>query len=260
MSNLPSPNRSQPFLLFPAAVAISLLGACTVLSPRPVMPISEVVSMSRDAQPDQVIRRIDTSRTSYALRGSDFAKLADAGVPAKVLDHLQQGFVNDVDLLTRYWVLGESLGGCGSCYPQPVDLASLGNGGNGMADARGIHRYATFSRPQGLPEWVTAVPGNITAPGITVDEISRMIKDGAPAGDIVARIRNSRLHDIIATGGITKISTHFVAGLSGSELAQLRMDGASDEVLDALQQKYLAEYIEFARIRYQSWGKGSQQL
>jgi hypothetical protein len=122
-----------------AAFAL-LLGACSVMTPRPATPISEVVTLSKGGQPEQVINRIGSSKTTYALRGSDFAKLADTGVPSKVLDYLQQTFVNDVDLLTRYWVLGESLGGCVSCYPQPLDLANLASGGNGMADARDVAR------------------------------------------------------------------------------------------------------------------------
>jgi hypothetical protein len=231
-----------------------VLSACSVLTPRPVTPISDVVALSKGGEPERVIDRIASSKTTYALRGSDFAKLADAGVPPKVLDALQQAFVNDVDLLTRYWVLGESLGGCSSCYPQPLDLASLATGGNGMGDATGITRVTTFGRPQGLPDWVTASPGR--GPGITIGDVERMVKEGTPGADIAARIRSSHLIDVIGTGGLTKISTHYVAGLSGSELAQLQKDGATDEVLDALQQKYLAEYIEFARIRYQSWGKG----
>lgn len=233
-----------------------LLGACSVMTPRPVTPISEVVTLSKGDQPEQVINRIGSSKTTYALRGSDFGKLADAGVPPKVLDYLQQAFVNDVDLLSRYWVLGESLGGCASCYPQPVDLANLANGGNGMADAHDVARYSTYGKPQGLPDWVTAFPGNANAPGLTVGQVEQMVKDGTPGADIAARIRTSRLHDIIGTEGISKVSTHYVAGLSGSELAQLHKDGASDEVQDALQQKFLAEYIEFSRIRYQSLGKG----
>lgn len=238
-----------------AAFAL-LLGACSVMTPRPVTPISEVVTLSKDGQPEQVINRIGSSKTTYSLRGSDFGKLADAGVPPKVLDYLQQTFVNDVDLLTRYWVLGESLGGCVSCYPQPLDLANLASGGNGMADARDVARTSTFAKPQGLPDWVTAIPGSINAPGLTIGEIERLVKDGTPGADIAARIRASRLYDIIGTQGIGRVGTHYVAGLSGSELAQLHKDGASDEVLDALQQKFLAETIEFARIRYQSWGKG----
>ena len=242
------------------AACTLLLVACSAMTPRPATPISEVVTLSKSAQPEQVINRIGSSRTTYALRGSDFGKLADAGVPPKVLDYLQQTFVNDVDMLTRYWVLGESLGGCVPCYPQPLDLATLASGGNGMADAHDVARFYTYGKPQGLPDWVTAIPGDVNAPGLTIGEIERLVKDGAPGPDVAARIRASRLHDIIGTQGIEKVSTHYVAGLSGSELAQLRKDGASDEVLDALQQKFLAEFIEFARIRYQSWGKGSGQM
>ncbi|MBI3526739.1 MAG: hypothetical protein HY067_02105 [Betaproteobacteria bacterium] len=243
--------------LLSVAIFALLLGACSVITPRQATPISEVVNLSKNGQPEQVINRIGSSKTTYALRGSDFGKLAEAGVPPKVLDYLQQAFLNDVDLLTRYWVLGESLGGCVSCYPQPVDLANLAGGGNGMADAQYVARYSTYGKPQGLPDWVTAIPGNINAPGLTIGEIEQMVKDGTPGADIAARIRASRLYDIIGTGGLTKVSTHYVAGLSGSDLAQLHKDGASDEVPDALQQKFLAEYIEFSRIRYQSWGKGS---
>ena len=251
---------SQKFITlsyrFSIAACALLFGACSVMTPRTATPISEVVTLSKGGQPDRVIDRIATAKTTYALRGSDFGKLAEAGVPPKVLDALQQYFVNDVDLLTRYWVLGESLGGCVSCYPQPLDLTNLANGGNGMADASNVGRFSTFSKPQGLPEWVTAVPGGATAPGLTIGEIAKLVKDGTPATDLAARIRTSRLYDIIGNGGFTRVSTHYIAGLSGSELAQLSKDGASDEVVDALQQKYLAEYIEFSRIRYQSWGKG----
>jgi hypothetical protein len=251
-------NRQFPSVLtgFSVFAFALLIGACSILTPRPATPISEVVTLSK-GNPDQAISRIAAAKTSYALRGSDFGKLADAGVPPKVLDYLQQAFVNDVDLLTRYWVLGESIGGCESCYPQPVDLSNLATGGNGMADAHGIARYSTFSKPQGLPDWVTAFPGNVNAPGLTIGEIERLVKDGTPAAELAARIDTSRLYDIIGTQGFTQISTHYVAGLSGSELAKLHTDGASDQVVDALQRKFIAEYIEFARIRYESWGKGS---
>ena len=243
---------------FSLAACAFLFGACSILTHRPVMPISEVVALSKSNQ-GQAINRSAVSKTSYALRGSDFGKLADAGVPPKVLDYLQQAFVNDVDLLTRYWVSGQSLGGCVSCYPQPVDLANLASGGNGMADASGVARYYTFGKPQGLPDWVTAFPGKVNAPGLTIGEIERLVKEGTPGAELAARIRASRLYDIIGTQGIGPVSTHYVSGLSGSELAQLHKDGASDEVLDALQQKFMAEFIEFGRIRYQSWGGGGIQ-
>jgi len=254
--NHPSP--SVPFTILLIACALLFCG-CSVMSARPIMPISEVVSLSQGS-PDQAINRVSTSKTVYALRGSDFGKLADAGVPPAVLDYLQQSFVNDVDLLTRYWATGESLGGCGSCYPQPVDLATLGSGGNGMADASGVGHFYTYGKPEGLPDWVTAFPGYPNAPGLTIAEVEQLVKQGTPSADLAARIQASRLHDIIGNQGLTKISTHLTAGLSGSQLAQLHKDGASDEVLDALQHKFLAEYIEFGRIRYQSWGKGQAPM
>jgi hypothetical protein len=248
-----------PALLLALATAL-LLGACSILTPRPVTPISEVVNLSKGSPPEQVVSRIRSSRTTYALRGSDFGKLADAGVPPGVLDHLQQSFYNEVDLLTRYWVLGESLGGCTSCYPQPVDLSNLARDGDGMADPGNIAGYSTFSRPQGLPDWISAVPGRTGAPAITVDQVAQMVRDGKPANDVVAQIDNSRVHDFIDTsGGISNISTHLTVGLSGSELAQLHADGVPDPVLDALQKKTLAEFIEFHRLRYLSLGKGSIQ-
>jgi hypothetical protein len=255
-----SPGITNTLALLLALSAAFVLGACSILSPRPVTPISEVVNLSKGGPPERVVNRIRTARTTYALRGSDFGKLADAGVQPKVLDHLQQSFYDDVDLLTRYWVLGESPGGCTSCYPLPVDLSTLAQDGNGMADPGDISNYATFSRPQGLPDWITAVPGKVTAPGITVDQVAQMVRDGRPANDVVAEIDNSRIHDFIDTsGGISNISTHFTVGLKGSELARLHADGVPDPVLDALQKKALAEFIEFHRLRYQSWGKGSIQ-
>jgi hypothetical protein len=257
-----SPRQSSGFLSTPALVAALfatfLVGACSILSPRPATPISEAVNWSKGGSAEQAISRIRSSRTTYALRGSDFGKLADIGVPPQVLDHLQQSFYNDVDLLTRYWVTGGSLGGCASCYPQPVDLSTLAQGGNGMADPGNTFRYITVSRPQGLPDWVTAVPGRIGARAITVDQVAQMVRDGKPAGDVVAEIDNARIHDFIDTGGgLSNISTHFTVGLTGSELAQLHANGVPEPVLDALQRKTLAEFIEFHRMRYQSWGKGS---
>ncbi len=255
---LPIVTKTRALLL--ALCAAYVLGGCSILTPRPVTPISEVVNSSKGGPPEQAVSRIRSSRTSYALRGSDFGKLADAGVQPTVLDYLQQSFYNDVDLLTRYWALGESLGGCASCYPQPVDLSTLAQGGNGMADPGNTFRYITLSRPQGLPDWITAVPGKTGAPGITVDQVAQMVKDGKPANDVVAQIDNSRMHDFIDTsGGISNISTHFTVGLMGSELARLHTDGVPDPVLDALQRKVLAEFIEFHRLRYVNLGKGSIQ-
>src|SRR5262245_20400186 len=94
----------------PALVITTLLlAACATLNPSPAVPISEVVSLSKaGAPPEQVIARI--GRTVYAPRGSDFGKLAELGVQPPVLDFIQTRFVNDVELLTRTYVQGDSRG------------------------------------------------------------------------------------------------------------------------------------------------------
>ncbi len=241
------------------AAVVLLLGSCSGLSSRPVMPVSEVIVLSKAALPEQAIQRIDSARTTYALRGSDFARLADAGVPPSVLDYLQQAFVNDVDLLTRYWVQRKPLGTCTCFYPQPVDLAKLADGGDGMADIGKTISPSTPVKPQGLPEWVTVYPGRPGAPALTIGEIRRLVKESTPETDLSSRIGASRLRDFMGTVGGGKYGSHFTAGLTGSELAQLKIDGASEAVLDALQQKFLAEYIEFSRIRYLAMGHGSNR-
>lgn len=251
-------NRASATLRQAALICAALLalGACSALKPRPVTPISEIVAACKSGA-QRAVELSRRSKTSYALRGSDFGRLADAGCRPEVLDELQQSFYNDVDLLTRYWVLGESLGGCDSCYPQPVDLSTLGSGGNGMADASDLGRSSDYSRPAGLPSWVTAHPGSAGGAAITVEQAAQMLKAGKSADEVVATIENSRMHEYLDLAGITNISTHFRPALTGSELAGRRKEGMPDAVLDALQRKHLAEFIEFLRVRYQSWGKGS---
>jgi hypothetical protein len=246
----------HPAARLAGAALLAALAACSVLEPRPVTPIAEVVATCKGPQPQAGLDAALRTKTTYALRGSDFGKLAAAGCPGPVLDTLQQKFYDDTDLLTRYWVLGESLGGCDRCFPQPVDLSTLGSARNGMADASGISRISDFSRPAGLPGWVTAYPGPANGPAITADAAAQLIKQGRSADEVVAEIGRSRAHDFIEDRGITSVGTHFKAGLHGSKLAALAADGVPDPVLDALQRKYLAEFIEFNRVRYQSWGKG----
>ena len=240
--------------------ALLIVGACSVMSPRPFTPISEVVEACKSGA-QRAVQLSGKSKTSYALRGSDFGKLADAGCEPEVLDNLQRSFYSDVDLLTRYWATGESLGGCNSCFPQPLDLSTLDSGGNGMGDGSNLGRILDYSRPVGLPAWVTAYPGPLNGPAITVEQAAQMVKDGRSADEVVATIESSRVHDYLdLSGGITSISTRYKPALTGSELASRAKEGMPDPVLDALQRKHLAEFIEFLRIRYQSLGKGPNPI
>lgn len=241
-----------------AAGLVLLHSACAGVGPRPPLPVSEVVAMSKSGTaPELIITKIRTTRTAYAAHGSDFGKLADLGVKPPVLDVIQVRFVNDVELLTRYFVLGESLGGCVYCFPQPLDLANLASGGNGMSPHLPTGNYTGAGRPPGVPEWVPSSPGIAFAgaPGITVDEIATRAKEGMPAEELASQIRRSRVEGLIATGGLT-LGTMSSVGLSGSLLATLHQEGVPDVVLDALQEQYLAQFVEFQRLRYQNYGKG----
>ncbi len=245
----------------PARLGAALLAVSAVANPavlhaeRQPLPIAEVVDLSKSGSlPEQVIQRIKSSRTTFALRGSDFAKLKAAGVPDPVLDYLQQAFVDDLDQLTRYWVLGESLGGCGSCYPQPVDLNTM-QSGYSRVRATPPSRYAP-SKPPGTPDWVPFPPTRSTGARLSVDQIAEMARRGMPEGQLVQRIRTAHLENVIGVGGLTGIHTHPAAGLGGAELARLKERGVPNRALDALQGRFLAEFIEAERLRYQNLGKG----
>jgi hypothetical protein len=237
-------------------VLLTLSGCARWYTPRNPMPIAEVVRLSKSkASPTQVIQRIRDSGTTYALRGSDFAKLKADGVPDPVLDYLQQSFVDDLDLQTRYWVTGEaSLGACSWCYPQPVDVDKL-ESGYGVVPAIPPGTYQA-GRPMGTPDWVPYPQKPPSGAFISGSDIEQMSKDGVPEAQIIERINHSPLKDVIGVGGTLTIRTQPVAGLSGSELALLHEEGVAYPVLDALQGQFLAQFIETERLRYMNIGQG----
>ena len=231
-----------------------LSGCATFNSPRKPMPITELVALSKSgAESSLVIQRIRDSRTTYALRGSDFSKLKAIGVPDPVLDYLQQSFVDNLDLYTRYWVTGAGLGGCSFCYPQPVDVDTL-ESGYGEVPATPPGQYLP-DKPQGTPAWVPYPPKVPSAEQISVSDIEQMAKDGVSDAQIIERINHSRLTQVIGVGGTFVIRTQPVAGLSGSELAGLYGGSVGYPVLDALQGQFLAQFIEVERLRYMNLGK-----
>jgi hypothetical protein len=238
---------------------VALAGGCAGAGPRPPLPVSEVVKLSKEnTAPELVIAQLRSTRTVYAARGSDFGKLADLQVKPPVLDFIQVKFVGDVELLTRYAVLGESLGGCVYCFPQPLNLAGLGAGGNGMSPDLPTGNYTYGGRPPGVPTWVPASPALAfeNAPALSVDEIARRAKQGTPTEELVRQVRSSRLEGLIAQGGST-LGTLSYVGLYGSQLATLHQEGVPDPVLDAIQEQYLAQFVEYQRLRYQNWGHAS---
>jgi hypothetical protein len=236
-------------------VFLFVLSSCATFdSPRKPMPITELVALSNSgAESSLVIQRIRDSRTTYALRGSDFSKLKANGVPDPVLDYLQQSFVDNLDLYTRYWVTGAGLGGCSFCYPQPVDVGAL-ESGYGAVPATPPGQYLP-DKPQGTPAWVPYPPKMPYAEQISVSDIEQMAKDGVSDAQIIERINHSRLTQVIGVGRTFVIRTQPVAGLSGSELAGLYGESVGYPVLDALQGQFLAQFIEVERLRYMNLGK-----
>jgi hypothetical protein len=241
-----------------ALLALPALASAAVYGPREPLPIGEVVNLSRSgASAEQVIQRIRDSATTYALRGSDFVKLKAAGVPDPALDYLQQSFVDHVDLLTRYWVLGGNLGGCSFCYPQPVNIDAMLSGYANVS-ATPPTRFVLY-KPAGTPNWVPYPPSGFGGARLSVDQIVELAGSGMPAADLVQRIRSAQLTHVIGIGGHTAVRTHPVAGLGGAELARLKEQGVPDAALDALQGQFLAAFIETERLRYKLLGKGSKR-
>jgi len=246
-----------PRVILGLLLLLALCACARWYTPRQPLPIAEVVESSKSGtSPSLVIKRIRESGTTYSLRGSDFAKLKADGVQDPVLDYLQQSFVDDLDLFTRYWVTGEaSLGACSFCYPQPVDVEKL-ESGYGVVPAP-PPGYYQVGRPIGTPEWVPYPQKLLTGAAVSVTDIEKMAKDGVPDAQIIERLNGSPLTHVIGVGGTFTIRTQPVAGLSGAELAQLHEQGVSYAVLDTLQGQFLSQFIETERLRYQNIGQGS---
>ncbi|MCW5619822.1 MAG: hypothetical protein KIS79_01775 [Burkholderiales bacterium] len=233
----------------PAVVlACSLLfGACA--APQPI-PIGQVMQSARSGESAQrVIETLRSSKTTYALRGSDFGKLRNAGVPDAVLDHVQQQFFDDVDLLTRYWVLGDSVGGCVRCVPLEVDLSDPA-----APRMTSTSTSPSVAHPQGMPSWYR--PYSPRREEVSLPQIREMARSGISEQALLEQLRNRRLDHVVGVGGIGTVRTRPLAGISGSELAQLYSDGVPDAVIDEVQTIFLGQFVETERLRYQNLGKG----
>jgi len=241
------PNRFRAALSTLLLSCVLVLGACAIPER---MPIESVISGGRSGQSASgIIQSLKSSKTTYALRGSDFGRLREAGVADEVLDHVQQQFIDDVDLLTRYWVLGESVGGCVRCVPLEVDLRD-------MSAPRTVPTSTAMwpNRPQGMPSWYR--PYSPRRSALSLAQIEEMANGGMTEEEMVARVRASRLESVVGVGGFGTIRTHPVAGVSGSQLADLRAAGVPDAVIDEVQALFLAQFVEIQRLRYQNLGKG----
>ena len=219
-----------------ALLTLLALSSCANwYTPRTPMPIAEVVTLSKSgASTEQVIRRIRDSGTTYALRGSDFAKLKADGVPDPVLDFLQQSLVNDLDFLTRYWDLGGGLGACKFCYPQPVDVDKL-ESGFGVVPATPPGQYQT-DKPTGAPDWLPPLLSPPTGAPVSISDVVKMSKDGVPEAQIVERIRTSRLEGVFGHARRGRREQPRVVRLRGDLLQLLELDLPAPRDLQRLEE------------------------
>ena len=242
-------------------LASAMFGGCSSFAPRQAVPISDITSAAESGQSSQqILSSMRTAKTVYALRGSDFVILAERGVPEQVLDELQQQFFSDVQLMAQRWYQDRLAGGPTSFFPQPVDLNNLDRGGNGMAPTTNLGRTTSASRPPGVPEWVPAHPAPPFNQRISVGDIVQMTKNSDSTPEIVATIRKSHIQPLYGDPGNVVARTR-TAALTGSTYARLAQQGVALEILDALQATYLADHLEWSRLRYwNSKGSGPMSM
>ena len=239
-------NRRVGFASASMIIACVMVAGCASVTPQAVTPISTVTeAAARGDSSETIIAQIRSTKTTYALRGSDFAKLDQRGVPGPVLDELQQRFFGDVQLFTERWYMGRSAGGPTSIYPQPVDLDNLDRDGDGMAPTTDVGRMTHGTRPPGVPTWVPPYPA-VAGDPITTDDVLAMSNSGQPPEQIVEKIRKSRVA-VLYTDSPSAISLRRTAAITGTVYANLAKQGVAYEVLDALQASYLASHVEFTR-------------
>jgi hypothetical protein len=81
---------------------VAALAGCESLGkPLPPPPtVAEIAELAKSGQSaDAIIQRMRESHAVYRLPASELAKLRDQGVPDKVIDYMQQTYVDAV----RYW-------------------------------------------------------------------------------------------------------------------------------------------------------------
>lgn len=237
-----------PSLLRSLAAVALLASVVGCASPRQPYLLSDVVTRSQRGDSSQaIVSTLRIARTTYALKGSDFAELRAVGVHDAILDHLQEGFTGDVEFLVRPWSASRALGRCAPCFPQQVDLSELRS--NGSVRQTPPPLRATAGRALGLPDWYRNTHGYQRDGGITVDELRDLHRSGMSEDQLLRELRSRRVSDAIGIGGNGKLTTRLTAGISGSTFADLAAEGLPPAVLDELQANYLAVLVEFMQRR-----------
>lgn len=110
----PVPERSRSSLRLAALLlATALVTGCATLRPPDPMTLEQVIELSKNGTPpEDIITRLQETRTVIAISGARFAKLRELGVDDSVLDYLQKSYVSAVEMEARmryqnpYWGYG----------------------------------------------------------------------------------------------------------------------------------------------------------
>jgi hypothetical protein len=91
-------------VLMMVVIAVSF-GGCAYFNqttPEPVT-VPQIIKMAKEGIPaDDIIARLQVSGTVYRLKASQLANLESAGVPAKVINYMQQTYIDAVKNDARY--------------------------------------------------------------------------------------------------------------------------------------------------------------
>ncbi|MEJ2642673.1 MAG: hypothetical protein P8010_24230 [Desulfosarcinaceae bacterium] len=99
-----NPFPSLPVVLMMAVIAVGVAG-CAHLNGMRSEPITipQIIQMAKEGMSaDDIISRLQASGTVYRLKASRLATLEKKGVPAKVIDYMQQTYLDAVNKDARY--------------------------------------------------------------------------------------------------------------------------------------------------------------
>ena len=83
-------------LVFLAFLLLAAAGCATTPSPPPLTPAAIVELAKSGATGPQIIEELKRTHTVLMLQGSDFARLAEAGVPKEALDYLHYVMIEEI--------------------------------------------------------------------------------------------------------------------------------------------------------------------
>ena len=171
-------------------IALLLPACATVQGPPPLTDVQIIELAKSGATAPQIIEELKRTNTVLMLQGSDFARLAQAGVPKEVLDYLHQQMIAEIRWRERavwgpYGPYGPGFGvgfGWGSGFPSGSSSTGAGCSGSGPSSlassassprssraspssagataTRGRAVYSCTSRSSTSPSASTAYPGD----------------------------------------------------------------------------------------------------